>query len=63
MKIPNTMNRIPPQIHHNIFIMLLYQIPIYYCVQLSTFMEHIQDSMYEKAKRMNSSLDNVAKSL
>ena len=31
------------------------------CVQFSTFIEHLQDSVYEKAKRMNSSLDNVAK--
>ena len=46
-----------------IFHVLLPSNPICYCVQFSTFIEYLQDSVYEKAKRMNSSLDNVAKSL
>lgn len=44
---------------HNFF----YETPVCYCVQFNTFIEHLQDSVYEKAKRMNSSLDNVAKRL
>ena len=32
-----------------------------YFVQFITFIGYLQDSVYEKAKRMNSSLDNVAK--
>ena len=46
-----------------IFHVLLPSNPICYCVQFSTFIEYLQDSVYEKAKRMNSSLDNVAKEL
>ena len=39
----------------------LYKFRFVTAFSLSHFIEHLQDSVYEKAKRMNSSLDNVAK--